>query len=102
MTIFIDNINYISSTQASSIKNYNGVKHIRELCVNWVSEAIDENDEQNLIIDILSIQYNDLHILENWIGTFHFYWFINNIERRSDFTKNSVKKIIFPNVYYSY
>ena len=97
----IDGINYLSSTETNNIKNYNKIKHIRELTISEIHEEIYEDNEQELIIDWIIPRYKHSHNLDNWIGTSYLNYFIN-IERRSDLTKNSVRMITFNYGCYSY
>ena len=48
---FIDGINYLSFTETKSIKNYNKIKHIRELSISEIYGKIYKGDDQELIID---------------------------------------------------
>ena len=65
----IDGIIYLSSTETNSIKNCNKIKHIRVVTISEMDEEIYKDDEQELIIDWISLLCNHSHILENWIGT---------------------------------
>ena len=98
---FIDEINYLSFTETKSIKKYNKIKHIRELSICEIYGKIYKGDDQELIIDWILLHYKNAHILDNWIGTSYLNYFIN-IEKRSDFTNNSLRMITFYNDYYSY
>ena len=101
VTNFLDGINYLSFTETNSIKNYNKIKHIRELSISEMDGEIYKDDEQELIIDWILLHYKNSHILENWIGSPYLNYFIN-IERRSDLTNNSLRMIKIYNGCYSY